>query len=317
MTPRRLADAQVRLAAGRATLCVRCPRRITCRSNAPGSHRLPAAGGARRARPTCRFRSAANGCRADSIRPLPPLDEWPLSRIAGHVDARRPAPPRHAPQSVAPLKPQRIDRSSSRIWALLRRQQSRDRRIAVRSPAAATLGASQAGARLTYNFTRQIAATLRTSSDVGRRGGEFAAGRARPADRQHSGVAHRRTPAAHRPIRRRPQRLRLVRRRRRLPAADAVALQPRRLSARRRRRRAQPRPVHRRRAHPDPAGVQAILRRLRRVGRRPAGSVPGRRRPAGDDAVRNNFRVHFDWRQRLAGNAQPGSGPAVTLAGDF
>jgi hypothetical protein len=33
--------------------------------------------------------------------------------------------------------------------------------------------------------------------------------------------------------------------------------------------------------------------------------------------VRNNVRVHFDWRQRVAGNAQPGSGPAVTLAGDF
>jgi hypothetical protein len=33
--------------------------------------------------------------------------------------------------------------------------------------------------------------------------------------------------------------------------------------------------------------------------------------------VRNNLKVHFDWRQRLAGNADPGSGPAVTLAGDF
>lgn len=33
--------------------------------------------------------------------------------------------------------------------------------------------------------------------------------------------------------------------------------------------------------------------------------------------VRNNVGVHLDWRQRIAGNAQPGSGPAVTLAGDF
>jgi hypothetical protein len=33
--------------------------------------------------------------------------------------------------------------------------------------------------------------------------------------------------------------------------------------------------------------------------------------------VRNNMRIHLDWRQRLAGNAEPGSGPAVTLAGDF
>lgn len=33
--------------------------------------------------------------------------------------------------------------------------------------------------------------------------------------------------------------------------------------------------------------------------------------------VRKNVRVHFDYRQRLAGNAQPGSGPAITLAADF
>ena len=33
--------------------------------------------------------------------------------------------------------------------------------------------------------------------------------------------------------------------------------------------------------------------------------------------VRNNMRVHLDWRQRLAGNAEPGSGPALTLAADF
>ena len=33
--------------------------------------------------------------------------------------------------------------------------------------------------------------------------------------------------------------------------------------------------------------------------------------------VRDNVRVHADWRQKLAGNAEPGSGPALTLAGDF
>ncbi len=33
--------------------------------------------------------------------------------------------------------------------------------------------------------------------------------------------------------------------------------------------------------------------------------------------VRNNIKVHVDYRQRLAGNAEPGSGPALTLAGDF
>ena len=33
--------------------------------------------------------------------------------------------------------------------------------------------------------------------------------------------------------------------------------------------------------------------------------------------VRRNVRVHLDYRQRLAGNAEPGSGPTLTLAGDF
>lgn len=33
--------------------------------------------------------------------------------------------------------------------------------------------------------------------------------------------------------------------------------------------------------------------------------------------VRDNVRIHLDWRQRVAGKAEPGSGPAVTLAGDF
>jgi len=33
--------------------------------------------------------------------------------------------------------------------------------------------------------------------------------------------------------------------------------------------------------------------------------------------VKGHVRVHFDWRQRLAGNALPGCGPAVSLAGDF
>ena len=33
--------------------------------------------------------------------------------------------------------------------------------------------------------------------------------------------------------------------------------------------------------------------------------------------VRKNIRMHLDYRQKIAGNAQPGSGPAITLAADF
>ena len=32
--------------------------------------------------------------------------------------------------------------------------------------------------------------------------------------------------------------------------------------------------------------------------------------------VRSNIQVHVDWRQKLAGNTRPGSGPTLTLAGD-
>jgi len=39
--------------------------------------------------------------------------------------------------------------------------------------------------------------------------------------------------------------------------------------------------------------------------------------PRASMRVRPNMRVHLDWRQRLVGNAEPGSGPAVTLAADF
>jgi hypothetical protein len=33
--------------------------------------------------------------------------------------------------------------------------------------------------------------------------------------------------------------------------------------------------------------------------------------------VRPNINVHLDWRQRVAGSAEPSSGPAVTLGADF
>jgi hypothetical protein len=33
--------------------------------------------------------------------------------------------------------------------------------------------------------------------------------------------------------------------------------------------------------------------------------------------IRDNIYAYADWRQKLVGNAQPGSGPALTLAADF
>ncbi|MGH6659445.1 MAG: hypothetical protein ACREBM_07330, partial [Sphingomicrobium sp.] len=108
--------------------------------------------------------------------PIPALDDWPLSRVAATW-----APPRRSSVVVATQstpaaysKPA-IDRVQLTAWAMLRGRQgqaSGPSGIA----AGGTLGGSQAGARLTYNVTRQVAATMRTSSDVGRRGGEVAAG---------------------------------------------------------------------------------------------------------------------------------------------
>ena len=43
-------------------------------------------------------------------------------------------------------------------------------------------------------------------------------------------------------------------------------------------------------------------------------SMPG---PRLSMRVRSNVSLHLDWRQRLAGTAEPGSGPALTLGANF
>jgi hypothetical protein len=246
---------------------------------------------------------------------LPPLGDWPLSRIAGMSRAMTSSTPTF-PAERAPLKPNAVDRVQLTMWALLRGQQTG---IAGSSSLAGngTLGASQAGSRLTYNFTRQIAATLRTSTTVGRRGGEFAAGvRVQPiasipvwitaerrqrlgqfSDGRNDFALFFEGGVYQRPM---PWRLSL----------DAY-LQGGIVGVRSRDLfidggLAFTRPVYKRFS----AGFGVW-----------GGAQPGLYRvdagPRISMQVRRNVRVHFDWRQRLAGNALPGSGPAVTLAGDF
>src|SRR6185503_11185237 len=114
--------------------------------------------------------------------PIPVLDEWPLSRIAAtSLPPLRSSVVAPAQSIPARLRQSGIDRLQLTTWALLRAQSPG---IAGSQSLASggSLGASQAGARLTYNFTRQIAATLRSTSEVGRRGGELAGGlRVQPA----------------------------------------------------------------------------------------------------------------------------------------
>jgi hypothetical protein len=249
--------------------------------------------------------------------PIPALDEWPLSRVAATsmpaLQSTAAAPRQSLP---AVYRRNRLDRLQLSAWAMLRAQQGG---IAGTQSLAGggSLGGSQTGARLNYNLTRQIAASFRTTTEVGRRGGEIAGGmRIQPAAgiplwltaerRQRigttgggrnafalffeSGLYQRRVP------------LRLY-----LDAyleggivgfkhSDGFVDGGLTLS----------RPVYRQFS----AGLGVW-----------GGAQPGVYRvdagPRLSLRVRHNMRVDFDWRQRLAGNAHPGSGPAVTLAGNF
>jgi hypothetical protein len=251
--------------------------------------------------------------------PVPPLDQWPLAQIArGSLPVRSSsvaAPRQSVPPSMAPQRAP-LDRVQLTAWALLR-----GGRGMVSSPTAiasgGTLGGSQAGARLNVALNRHIAASIRTTSDVGRRGAEVAAGvRLQPvlgvpvwitAERRQrlgktgggrnafalfleSGVYGRPLPGRF--------------------TLDAYAQ----------------------------AGVVGFRRRDKFVDgavtvTRPVyknlsaglglwgGAQPGLYRvdagPRLSLKVRDNVRVHLDYRHRLAGNAEPGSGPTLTLAGDF
>jgi hypothetical protein len=249
--------------------------------------------------------------------PIPQLDEWPLSRIAATslpplrsnvVGARQSIP--------AALKRNGLDRLQLSAWALLRSQQAG---VAGAQSLSSTgsLGASQAGARLTYNFTSQVAATMRSSSNVGRRGGEVAAGvRLQPL----RGV----------PLWIDAERRQRIGRYGGGRNAFALFFESGVYD--------RPMPMHFLLDGYLQGGVVGFHSRDRFIDggltlTRPVyrqfsaglgvwgGAQPGLYRvdagPRVTMRVRPNLKVHVDWRQRLAGNAAPGSGPAVTLAGDF
>ncbi len=247
--------------------------------------------------------------------PIPQLDEWPLSQIAsGPMPAR--SQPTVPLQVSEPMIPPRLDRIQLSMWALLRQQQT----AVAGSPSlgnTGSLGASQAGARLIYNFSPALAASLRASSTVGRRGGEVAGGiRYRPLQSIPVWLTFERRQAignygggrnafavfAEGGIWGQPVPLGFT-----LDAylqGGMVGFKSRDLFADG--AATFSRPVYRQFSAGFGVwgGVQPGLYRV------DAG-------PRVTMKVRRNLRVHFDWRQKLAGNARPGSGPAVTLAGDF
>lgn len=249
----------------------------------------------------------------------PELEEWPLTRLAGESLPQRssaPVPRDSAPPPAVPPLERRLDRWQLSTWALLRNQQTG----VAGSQSLATggqLGASQAGARLIYNMTRQVAFTARSSSEVGRRGGEVAAG-------------VRIQPLAHVPVWLTAERRQAIGRYGGGRSAFALFAEsgiyglplPWRFSLD---SYLQGGIVGARSRDLFIDGGLAVTRPV--FSRFSAGfGIWGGAQPhlyrvdAGPRVtvrVRRNLKVHLDWRQRLRGNARPGSGPAVTLAGDF
>ena len=251
------------------------------------------------------------------FRPNPsPLDDWPFSRLASAAMPARSTVTAPMQTTAPAIIAARIDRIQLTMWAMLR-----DTRTLTTSTSSlasgGTLGGSQAGARLVYNFSPMISAVVRTSSDVGRRGGEVAGGiRVHPlrsipvwitAERRqalgkYGGGRNSFALFAEGGVYGRP-----------MPwgftldgyaQAGVVGLSSRDLFADG--GLAFTRPVYRQFSAGFGAwgGVQPGLYRVD-VG------------PRLTMQVRRSVRVHLDYRQRLAGNAEPGSGPVLTLASDF
>jgi len=262
-------------------------------------------------RPT-RFAAATAPIERAYYSELPALEPMPFSSLVGPVS--RPVPP--LGQSAPVVDPRKADRVQLATWALLRGQKTG---IAGSSSLASggQLGASQAGARLIYNLDRRLAVAARLSSDVGRRGGEVAAGiRVHPLVSIPVWITAERRQAIgkygggrsdfalflesglyERPL---PWRFSLDT----YLQGGVVGLKSRDLFV--------------------DGGLwvtRPIYRNFSAGFGVWGGAQPGLYRvdagPRVTMRVRNNVKLHLDWRQRLAGNARPGSGPALTLAGDF
>jgi hypothetical protein len=246
--------------------------------------------------------------------PIPQLDEWPLSRMASAAMPPRRSTTTAGPQSLPQAASKaRFDRLQLSAWALLRGKPG-----PTSLAAGGTLGGSQAGARLTYNISPLLAASLRSSSPVGgARGGEVAAGiRVTPFRSIPMSVTAERRQAIGRTGGGRSAFAMFVEggvyQR---PIAWGIELDA----------YAQGGVVGIRSRDLFFDGGYTLTRPL--FGRYSAGLgmwggvQPGLYRvdvgPRVSMRVRDNMRVHLDWRQRVAGNAEPGSGPAVTLAADF
>lgn len=246
--------------------------------------------------------------------PIPRLEEWQTAGISTPVLPNwRGAQAAPGAVPVPPLPGSRLDRLQLTAWALLRGPAGKG---ALAS--GGTLGGSQAGARLTYQFNPRIAASLRSTSPVGgSSGGEVAGG-------------VRITPFPSIPIAITAERRQAIGRFSTGRNAFAVFAEGG--------------------VYQKPVGWNFTLDGYAQAGvvgfksrdyfadggltiSRPVwgpfsagvgawgGYQPGLYRvdagPRISYRVRPNISVHFDYRQRIAGTAFPASGPAVTLGANF
>lgn len=278
------------------------------------------------------YRSQFSPVPSYAIAPTAPRATWSLASLAVGRNEQLVAAPAHyselppiireagVPQRSIPIqqavtgrtKP-KLDRWQMSSWALLRG-----------APApgalanAGTLGGSQAGARVTYAFTRRLAASVRATSPIGgSRGAEVAAG------------------LRWSPLRSVPVALTVERRQSISPhgggRSDFALFAEGGVYKR-------PMPWRFQLDAYVQAGIVGLTRRDMFVDgafafTRPVyknfsagfgmwgGYQPGLYRldagPRVSMRVRDNISVHADWRQRVAGNALPSSGPALTLSADF
>ena len=241
-----------------------------------------------------------------------PLDQWPLATIArggGETPVRRaPSTPAELIRAIPG-----IDRLSMSAWAMLRRDPG--------APSLATngqLGGSQAGSRFLWRFYRRFAASVRSSAPIGgvERNAELAAGlRWQPFVRIPVALTAERRQSFGRD--KGPSRFALfaeggvydrpIVARFNLDAylqAGVVGVR-------------------------DPAafidGSATLTRPLWRQFSLGfglwGGAQPGLARldagPRASLRLGRSMRIHLDYRHRFVGQAAPGSGPVVTLAGDF
>ena len=241
-----------------------------------------------------------------------PLEHWPLAAIASGSSAAITLPTNAVPVAAIRAIPG-IDRLSMSAWAMMRRDPG--------SPSLATagqLGGSQAGTRLLWRFDRRLAASLRSSAPIGgvQRNAELAVG------------------LRWQPLARIPVALTAERRqsfgRDKGPSAFALFAEG----------GVYDRPIlagFNLDAYLQ-AGVVGIRDHAAFVDgsatlTRPVwrqfsagfgvwgGAQPGLARldagPRASLRVGRSMRVHLDYRHRFLGHAAPGSGPVLTLAGDF